>query len=814
MRHAKVAIIALLTVTPLLCHDAARAAWPNDPGVNVKFAPGPGYQWLILATEDGAGGAFIVWSEANDIFAQHLTAAGLVEPGWPPGGIVVCNEFGAQFPSDISSDGAGGFMVVWDDYRSGALDIYAQRIAGNGSALWAANGVAACAAAGEQHSARVSSDRAGGAIVAWRDERDFGTTGTDLYAQRLSAAGAPLWAANGVALCALPLEQDAIEVLSDGTVGGAYFAWRDGRGADVDIYASRLNAVGGLVPGWLANGTQVSAAPGDEEPPALALDGAFGLYVSWAGQSAGLYEINLARWTPLGSVAAGWPAGGMAVTSDPSYQNGPVMVPDGAGGVVLAWTDYRNASVDVYAQRVGSVGTPAWAAGGVPLTLASDFQIAPRIASDGAGGAVVAWQDLRAGGNGYMVYAQRITGAGTIAAGFAPDGNAIATAHWAQSLVLCSDGAGGAIMAWQNNAEAPAQGYAQRIDRWGYLGAQPRIAAVSDVPNDQGGRVKMSWDPSPLDAFPDFGVTSYMIYRSVPPQAALAALERGEAVLERDEAAAGSHERAAVASGRTLLATQLAGVTYYWEHLADVAATQLPGYSYVAATAQDSVDGSNPMTLFMVRAQDSNLGRYWFSDPDSGYSTDDLAPAAPAPFTGVYSSGATYLHWGANTEADFAHYRLYRGETADFVPAPENLVAAPPDTGHVDSGPAGSFYKLTAVDSHGNESPVSLLSPSGTVAVDGEVRWTLALLPPSPNPFSAAALCRFTLPDAGPVRVAVYDAAGRLVRVLADGHMSAGDHSLRWAGERGDGGIVPNGLYVARLTFAGRTLTQKLLRVR
>jgi flagellar hook assembly protein FlgD len=60
----------------------------------------------------------------------------------------------------------------------------------------------------------------------------------------------------------------------------------------------------------------------------------------------------------------------------------------------------------------------------------------------------------------------------------------------------------------------------------------------------------------------------------------------------------------------------------------------------------------------------------------------------------------------------------------------------------------------------------------------------------------------------------VYDAAGRLVRVLADGHMSAGDHSLRWAGERGDGGIVPNGLYVARLTFAGRTLTQKLLRVR
>ena len=36
--------------------------------------------------------------------------------------------------------------------------------------------------------------------------------------------------------------------------------------------------------------------------------------------------------------------------------------------------------------------------------------------------------------------------------------------------------------------------YAKRVDRHGYLGsAEAAIAGVRDVPNDQGGKVKVSW---------------------------------------------------------------------------------------------------------------------------------------------------------------------------------------------------------------------------------------------------------------------------------------------------------------------------------
>lgn len=818
MKLTRLALAALAAAALAASPDAAFAGWSNDPGANFRFAPGPNDQWGQLATEDGAGGVFIVWSEVSDIRAQHVTAQGLIAPGWPANGVPVCTDPFAQYPSSIAPDGAGGFLVAWDDYRNGAADIYAQRIRADGTPHWTINGVPACAAAGEQWSARICSDRAGGAILAWWDLRTFGSTNYDVYAQRLSASGAALWSGtNGVAVSALAGSQQSPVLVSDGTVGGAYFAWSDYRTGGADVYAMRFDGTGAPRPGWTAGGTGVSADLWESWDPSIASDGAFGALIAWTDTRLGNADVYASRMTPQGTAAAGWPASGVALTLDVGYQDTPQVAADGAGGAVVSWSDFRAGNLDVYAQRVTAAGSPIWAVDGTPVCTAPGNQGSARVVSDGAGGAVVGWIDWRAGAEP-MAYAQRVTGGGAIATGFAPDGNAIATAHWVQSLGVCSDGAGGAILTWQHNG-VPQLGYAQRIDRWGYLGAQPRIASVRDVPGDQGGRVKLSWDPSPLDAYPDNAINAYTVYRSVPTHAALAALARGEAVLEdrmAGEAGAIAGRTAAAARGtrRELVTTSLAGATVYWEYLADVSASQLPGYSHLAATAQDSVAGANPRTLFMVRAQDWYSGRFWYSDPDSGYSTDDLAPAAPAPFTGEYAAGATHLHWQPNAEADLAGYRLYRGASAGFVPSPANLVASPPDTGHVDSGPAGYFYKLTAVDAHGNESPASLLTPSGTLAVEGGATWTLAFAPATPNPSSGATTCRFTLPGEGSVRMAVYDAAGRLVRTLADGPLAAGEHAIRWDGEREGGGRAPSGLYLARLSFAGRTLTQKLLRVR
>jgi hypothetical protein len=52
----------------------------------------------------------------------------------------------------------------------------------------------------------------------------------------------------------------------------------------------------------------------------------------------------------------------------------------------------------------------------------------------------------------------------------------------------------------------------------------------------------------------------------------------------------------------------------------------------------------------------------------------------------------------------------------------------------------------------------------------------------SPNPFEQTTRIAFNLAVEGPVRLAVFDIAGREVRRLADEHLSAGSHERSWDG--------------------------------
>ncbi len=808
MRTARSLLAAVVAVATLAPVAPTHAAWPNDPGVNVRIAPSAGNQWLFLSVADGVGGVFYVWNE-GPIKAQHLMANGLVHPGWPAGGITVCNA-ATQYPSGVVADGAGGFIVAWDDYRngSGSADVWAQRVDANGTALWTANGVPVVVATNSQNNARLCSDRAGGAILVWQDWRTFGTTNYDVYAQRLSSGGAQMWTASGVAVCTASGSQEYASVASDGTVGGAYVGWSDARGVNYDVYASRLDANGALRSGWGANGSIVCSAAGDQSQPVMAADGTFGAVVVWQDgrTNPDLYAMRL---SPAGPSTAGWTSNGVAITANVYAEYQPVVVADGAGGTIVAWTDLRSGGYDIYTQRIGATGAMAWTAGGFPVCTVAGDQYFPQIAADGTGGALVGFQDQRAG---YppMIFAQHVTGAGAIAPGFVVDGNAIATAHWVQELTVCSDAAGGAFLAWQHSG-SPQAGYAQHIDAWGYLGASPRIASVKDVAHDQGGRVKLSWDRSPIDAAPGNVVATYQVYRSVPTASAVAELADGSASLDE---AGDVPARTSAGTRRVLTTTQLADTTVYWEYLASVAAARLAGYSYLAATAQDSVPGSNPRTLFMVRAVDGTGAKWWDSDPDSGYSTDDLAPAPPSPFAGTFAPGGSQLHWSPNAEPDVVFYRLYRGTTSSFTPGPSTFVGEPSDTLYFDAGAAPAWYKLAAVDAHGNESPVTTLLPAGTLGVGDDVPTLTAFAPPQPNPTRAGSLLRFSLAVAGPVRIEVLDAAGRRVRSLHDGPLPAGEHTLRWDGRDAAARDVAPGLYFARLEGPGITATRRIARVR
>ncbi|MDX1419473.1 MAG: FG-GAP-like repeat-containing protein [Rubricoccaceae bacterium] len=97
----------------------------------------------------------------------------------------------------------------------------------------------------------------------------------------------------------------------------------------------------------------------------------------------------------------------------------------------------------------------------------------------------------------------------------------------------------------------------------------------------------------------------------------------------------------------------------------------------------------------------------------------------------------------------------------------------------------------------------------GTPAASSTTPEAPALHAARPNPARGAATLGFTLPEALPVRLAVYDALGREVAVVADGVYEPGTHRARF-----DGVDLPSGVYLVRLEAGETVQTQRLTLLR
>ncbi|WP_457652553.1 T9SS type A sorting domain-containing protein [Rhodocaloribacter sp.] len=75
-----------------------------------------------------------------------------------------------------------------------------------------------------------------------------------------------------------------------------------------------------------------------------------------------------------------------------------------------------------------------------------------------------------------------------------------------------------------------------------------------------------------------------------------------------------------------------------------------------------------------------------------------------------------------------------------------------------------------------------------------------------PNPFNPTTTINFNLPEAQPVRLAIFNVLGQQVQVLADGPMEAGRHEVRFLA-----GDLPSGLYLARLATPSGVIVQSML---
>lgn len=118
------------------------------------------------------------------------------------------------------------------------------------------------------------------------------------------------------------------------------------------------------------------------------------------------------------------------------------------------------------------------------------------------------------------------------------------------------------------------------------------------------------------------------------------------------------------------------------------------------------------------------------------------------------------------------------------------------------SGSTTYWLRETAPDGRENwYGPAQL--PAGTVIAAPRLE------PNEPNPFNPTTTWRYSAPSGGPVRLAVYDLRGALVKTLVDADLPAGEGTAVWDGRNDQGGVVPAGVYLVRLETSAGVRTAK-----
>jgi hypothetical protein len=173
-------------------------------------------------------------------------------------------------------------------------------------------------------------------------------------------------------------------------------------------------------------------------------------------------------------------------------------------------------------------------------------------------------------------------------------------------------------------------------------------------------------------------------------------------------------------------------------------------------------------------------------------------------FTAQRRRGGVDVLWSARESEGVAGYNLYRAaENGKRKQVNAALIEGVSPFRYHDGEAAENVavkYWLEAVATTGT---TRTFGPA-SVPPAGKAR-TFALYQNAPNPFAGTTTFTFELPAASDAKLAIYDAAGRKVADVAEGHFAAGRHEVDLARE-----LAP-GVYVYRLDAGPNTAARKMV---
>lgn len=225
---------------------------------------------------------------------------------------------------------------------------------------------------------------------------------------------------------------------------------------------------------------------------------------------------------------------------------------------------------------------------------------------------------------------------------------------------------------------------------------KPLITLAADVTPDQGHQLRLRWNRNDLDE--TFQPSAfYYIWRWSDSRS-----ESGQFITEVSQLAA-------------IIQTQTEDIFWRdgertWAYITAVPAVNFADYEVIVPTLQDSSSTGTHAYTYMVMFH-NNIGN-WQSVPLSGYSVDNIPPAAPDRLDIARTGTGTYnLTWdevtGGYLDGNFEEeinpitYKVYASDNCDFVPSPANFLLSTTNPFALLTNQTADhrFYKIIASDS-------------------------------------------------------------------------------------------------------------------
>lgn len=550
--------------------------------------------------------------------------------------------------------------------------------------------------------------------------------------------------------------------------------------------------------------------------------------------SIGLLLVCFIAVPPLN---ADWIPDGIPICTADSDQGDPQMIPDGTGGAIMTWEDFRHPTADIYAQRVDADGAVCWTEDGVPICMTSVAQYDPQLAPDGAGGAIITWEDMR-GGN-YNIYSQRVDASG--AALWTANGVAICTATGAQiDPAILSDGAGGAIICWRDQRDSYNRLYAQRVNAdGGALWTADGVLLCSTSTAQWYAELATDGSHGAIVTWMDQRSSSYDVYAQRIDASGTVRWAAGGLAISTARYDQTDPQIAFDGAGGVVIAwSDGRGLT--GSPPPDVYAQRVDTLGSIMWTADGIVisggyrgqgrpqivaDGEGGTVIAYQDLRNDNMDIYvqrcnangaamW----GSGVAACTAAESQEVPMIAPDGTGGgvvTWLDYRNTTDYDIYAQRVDGSGTVRWAlnGVPVCAVASTQDQVQVVSdGESGAIFVWRDRRNLAADIFATGLTEFGT-GVE-------TLLPPAhlaqnvPNPFNPATRIVFTLEAPAAVSLRIYDATGRLVRVLAESDRAAGRYEELWDGRNASGVAASSGIYFCSLSAGSFSQTIKMILLR